>query len=183
MKSCQHLVKCSNIIRQLDYSYRNIPTIPTGILCEPLKYIRCKALTLSFSAVYMLLFSVSEGNCVAVPSSPASWLPPLCLSELCHCFNIDVKHPRIFKGPEDAQFGFSVLQHETNGEKSYVSELHLHDNNDGDDGDKMLTVVLCFRMLVGAPWDGTPGNRKGDVYKCIVGEEKNSACSKVNLGG
>lgn len=79
----------------------------------------------------------------------------LLLRELCHCFNIDVKHPRIFSGPEDALFGFSVLQHEANGEKS---------------------------MLVGAPWDGTPGNRKGDVYKCIVGKEKNSACSKVNLG-
>uniref|UniRef100_A0A665TRY0 Integrin, alpha 10 n=1 Tax=Echeneis naucrates TaxID=173247 RepID=A0A665TRY0_ECHNA len=79
----------------------------------------------------------------------------LCLSELCQCFNIDVKHPRIFTGPEDALFGFSVLQHEVDGEKS---------------------------MLVGAPWDGPPNNRKGDVYKCIVGGEKNSNCQKVNLG-
>ncbi|GAA6220627.1 integrin alpha-10 [Lates japonicus] len=79
----------------------------------------------------------------------------LLLKELCQCFNIDVKHPRIFTGPEDALFGFSVLQHEADGEKS---------------------------MLVGAPWDGPPNNRKGDVYKCIVGEEKNSNCSKVNLG-
>ncbi|XP_068998811.1 integrin alpha-10 [Embiotoca jacksoni] len=37
-------------------------------------------------------------------------------------------------------------------------------------------------MLVGAPWDGPPNNRKGDVYKCIIGEEKNSNCSKINLG-
>ncbi|KAJ0065992.1 hypothetical protein NL108_001213, partial [Boleophthalmus pectinirostris] len=37
-------------------------------------------------------------------------------------------------------------------------------------------------MLVGAPWDGPPNNRKGDVYKCIVGEERNSNCSKVYLG-
>uniref|UniRef100_A0A671WLM0 Integrin subunit alpha 10 n=1 Tax=Sparus aurata TaxID=8175 RepID=A0A671WLM0_SPAAU len=65
------------------------------------------------------------------------------------------KHPRIFTGPEDALFGFSVLQHESDGEKS---------------------------MLVGAPWDGPPNNRRGDVYKCIVGEERNSNCSKVNLG-
>ncbi|AWO96546.1 putative integrin alpha-10 [Scophthalmus maximus] len=79
----------------------------------------------------------------------------LLLIELCQCFNIDVKNPRIFTGPEDALFGFSVLQHEANGEKS---------------------------MLVGAPWDGPPNNRKGDVYKCIVGEERNSNCSKVNLG-
>uniref|UniRef100_A0AAQ5XKK2 VWFA domain-containing protein n=1 Tax=Amphiprion ocellaris TaxID=80972 RepID=A0AAQ5XKK2_AMPOC len=43
-------------------------------------------------------------------------------------------------GPEDTLFGFSVLQHEADGEKS---------------------------MLVGAPWDGPPNNRKGDVYKCI----------------
>uniref|UniRef100_A0A4W6FRI1 Integrin subunit alpha 10 n=1 Tax=Lates calcarifer TaxID=8187 RepID=A0A4W6FRI1_LATCA len=76
----------------------------------------------------------------------------LLLKELCQCFNIDVKHPRIFTGPEDALFGFSVLQHEADGEKS---------------------------MLVGAPWDGPPNNRKGDVYKCIVGEEKNSNCSKA----
>uniref|UniRef100_A0A671WJP7 Integrin subunit alpha 10 n=1 Tax=Sparus aurata TaxID=8175 RepID=A0A671WJP7_SPAAU len=77
------------------------------------------------------------------------------LHKLCQCFNIDVKHPRIFTGPEDALFGFSVLQHESDGEKS---------------------------MLVGAPWDGPPNNRRGDVYKCIVGEERNSNCSKVNLG-
>lgn len=37
-------------------------------------------------------------------------------------------------------------------------------------------------MLVGAPWDGPPNNRKGDVYKCSVGQEKNSSCNKVNLG-
>ncbi|KAI9533252.1 hypothetical protein NQZ68_025646 [Dissostichus eleginoides] len=79
----------------------------------------------------------------------------LLLKGLCHCFNIDVKNPRIFTGPEDALFGFSVLQHEDGGEKS---------------------------MLVGAPWDGPPNNRKGDVYKCIVGEERNSNCSKINLG-
>lgn len=42
----------------------------------------------------------------------------LFLLGLCQCFNIDVKHPRVFTGPEDAQFGFSVLQHEADGEKS-----------------------------------------------------------------
>ncbi|XP_052435407.1 integrin alpha-10 [Carassius gibelio] len=77
------------------------------------------------------------------------------LKGLCECFNIDVKRPRIFSGPEDALFGFSVLQHENNGEKS---------------------------ILVGAPWDGPQNNRKGDIYKCIVGDETNSNCSKVNLG-
>ncbi|RXN12456.1 integrin alpha-10 [Labeo rohita] len=78
-----------------------------------------------------------------------------CNRGLCECFNIDVKRPRIFSGPEDALFGFSVLQHENNGEKS---------------------------ILVGAPWDGPQNNRKGDIYKCIVGDEINSNCSKVNLG-
>uniref|UniRef100_A0AAY4C6Y6 VWFA domain-containing protein n=1 Tax=Denticeps clupeoides TaxID=299321 RepID=A0AAY4C6Y6_9TELE len=77
------------------------------------------------------------------------------LSGLCESFNIDVKRPRIFSGPEDALFGFTVLQHEAGGEKS---------------------------MLVGAPWDGPPNNRKGDVYRCMLGNERNSNCSKVNLG-
>uniref|UniRef100_A0A8C1V394 Integrin, alpha 10 n=1 Tax=Cyprinus carpio TaxID=7962 RepID=A0A8C1V394_CYPCA len=80
--------------------------------------------------------------------------PPLTMW-LPLCFNIDVKRPRIFSGPEDALFGFSVLQHENNGEKS---------------------------ILVGAPWDGPQNNKKGDIYKCIVGDEINSNCSKVNLG-
>ncbi|XP_036451970.1 integrin alpha-10 [Colossoma macropomum] len=78
----------------------------------------------------------------------------LLLKGLCECFNVDVNRPRIFSGPEDALFGFSVLQHEVDGEKL---------------------------MLVGAPWDGPPNNRIGDVYKCTVGDELNSNCSKVNL--
>lgn len=45
-----------------------------------------------------------------------------------------------------------------------------------------FSLSCCLRMLVGAPWDGPPDNRKGDVYKCIVGEEKKSNCSKVHLG-
>lgn len=43
-------------------------------------------------------------------------------------------------------------------------------------------LPLCQRLLVGAPWDGPPNNRKGDIYKCIVGKERNSKCSKMNLG-
>ncbi|TWW79155.1 Integrin alpha-10, partial [Takifugu flavidus] len=74
---------------------------------------------------------------------------------LCRSFNIDVKNPRIFSAPNDTLFGFSVLQHEARGEKS---------------------------LLVGAPWDGPANNRKGDIYKCIVGKERNSKCSKMNLG-
>ncbi|ROI36382.1 Integrin alpha-10 [Anabarilius grahami] len=99
-------------------------------------------------------FKVSLKQSLALP--PVTVLvevPPS--SGLCECFNIDVKRPRIFIGPEDALFGFSVLQHENNGEKS---------------------------ILVGAPWDGPQNNRKGDIYKCIVEDEINSNCSKVNLG-
>ncbi|KAG5856406.1 hypothetical protein ANANG_G00007630 [Anguilla anguilla] len=77
------------------------------------------------------------------------------LKGLCQCFNVDVKRPRIFTGPEDALFGFSVLQHEVEGEKL---------------------------MLVGAPWDGPANSRKGDIYKCTVAEERSSNCTKVNLG-
>ncbi|XP_070622777.1 integrin alpha-10 [Erythrolamprus reginae] len=70
-------------------------------------------------------------------------------------FNIDVTRPQIFRGPQEAQFGYKVLQFTAQGQKW---------------------------MLVGAPWDGTEGDRKGDVYKCIVGERKNSTCAKVNIG-
>ncbi|XP_063002172.1 integrin alpha-10 [Elgaria multicarinata webbii] len=70
-------------------------------------------------------------------------------------FNIDVKRPQIFRGPQEAQFGYKVLQYTAQGQKW---------------------------MLVGAPWDGTEDDRKGDVYKCIVGEKNNSTCAKVNIG-
>ncbi|KAG9469163.1 hypothetical protein GDO78_021107 [Eleutherodactylus coqui] len=32
-------------------------------------------------------------------------------------FNIDAKRPQVLRGPEDAQFGYKVLQHEADGEK------------------------------------------------------------------
>ncbi|MFT7808519.1 integrin alpha-10 [Arapaima gigas] len=76
------------------------------------------------------------------------------LEGLCQCFNIDVKRPRIFSGPDSTLFGFSVLQHEAEGEKL---------------------------ILVGAPWDGPADNRIGDIYKCVVGDERSSNCTKVNL--
>uniref|UniRef100_A0A670ZEH6 Integrin subunit alpha 10 n=1 Tax=Pseudonaja textilis TaxID=8673 RepID=A0A670ZEH6_PSETE len=77
---------------------------------------------------------------------PQGWIIP---------FNIDVRRPQIFRGPQEAQFGYKVLQFTAQGQKW---------------------------MLVGAPWDGTADDRKGDVYKCIVGERKNSTCTKVNIG-
>ncbi|XP_029436075.1 integrin alpha-10 [Rhinatrema bivittatum] len=79
----------------------------------------------------------------------------LLLKGLCSPFNIDEKKVQVFHGPPEAQFGYRVLQHETEGQKW---------------------------MLVGAPWDGTADDRKGDVYRCLVGAEPNSTCTKVGLG-
>ncbi|XP_077697731.1 integrin alpha-10 [Eretmochelys imbricata] len=89
------------------------------------------------------------------PCAAGCGLPVLFVAGLCRSFNIDVKRPQIFQGPPEAQFGYKVLQHEAGGEKW---------------------------MLVGAPWDGTADNRKGDVYKCVMGARNVSACAKVNLG-
>ncbi|NWX11048.1 ITA10 protein, partial [Caloenas nicobarica] len=60
---------------------------------------------------------------------------------LCVGFNVDVRDPRLFLGPPEAQFGYKVLQRV-------------------DDGEKWL--------LVAAPWDG---DGQGDVYKCRVGPQ------------
>ncbi|XP_032569103.1 integrin alpha-10-like isoform X2 [Chiroxiphia lanceolata] len=68
----------------------------------------------------------------------------LLLPGLCAGFNIDVEHPRVFRGPPESQFGYRVLQR-------------------GGDGDRGL--------LVGAPWDG---DGQGDVYKCGVGPQNSS---------
>ncbi|XP_063295599.1 integrin alpha-10 [Pelobates fuscus] len=70
-------------------------------------------------------------------------------------FNIDTRRPQVFRGPEAAQFGYKVLQHEAHGQKW---------------------------LLVGAPWDGSDDNRQGDVYKCSMEAQNNSSCTKVNLG-
>uniref|UniRef100_A0A8C6QXI6 Integrin, alpha 10 n=1 Tax=Nannospalax galili TaxID=1026970 RepID=A0A8C6QXI6_NANGA len=74
---------------------------------------------------------------------------------LCLPFNLDVHHPRLFTGPPEAEFGYSVLQHVGGGQRW---------------------------MLVGAPWDGPSGDRKGDVYRCTIGEPHNAPCAKGHLG-
>nr|XP_014341411.1 PREDICTED: integrin alpha-10 isoform X1 [Latimeria chalumnae] len=79
----------------------------------------------------------------------------LAFEGLSDSFNIDVKRPRIFQGPKGAQFGYKVLPYEAEGQKW---------------------------LLVGAPWDGTEDNRMGDVYKCTMGEETDSTCTKLNIG-
>ncbi|XP_067169607.1 integrin alpha-10 [Apteryx mantelli] len=78
----------------------------------------------------------------------------LLLPGLCAAFNVDVSSPRLFQGPPEAQFGYKVLQRAAGGRKW---------------------------LLVGAPWDGPAGDRRGDVYKCLVGPP-NSTCTKANLG-
>ncbi|XP_023390599.1 integrin alpha-10, partial [Pteropus vampyrus] len=74
---------------------------------------------------------------------------------LCSPFNLDVHHPRLFPGPPEAEFGYSVLQHVGGGRRW---------------------------MLVGAPWDGPSGDRRGDVYRCPVGGSHNAPCAKGHLG-
>ncbi|KAF3813325.1 hypothetical protein GH733_018476, partial [Mirounga leonina] len=74
---------------------------------------------------------------------------------LCSPFNLDVHHPRLFPGPPEAEFGYSVLQHVGGGRRW---------------------------MLVGAPWDGPSGDRRGDVYRCPVGGSHSAPCAKGHLG-
>lgn len=48
-----------------------------------------------------------------------------------------------------------------------------------------LTVLIFMpspRMLVGAPWDGPSGDRRGDIYRCPVGSSHNASCAKGHLG-
>ncbi|KAI4580511.1 hypothetical protein MJT46_019280, partial [Ovis ammon polii x Ovis aries] len=74
---------------------------------------------------------------------------------LCLPFNLDVHRPRLFLGPPEAEFGYSVLQHVGGGRQW---------------------------MLVGAPWDGPSGDRRGDVYRCLVGGSHSAPCAKGHLG-
>ncbi|XP_037682086.1 integrin alpha-10 isoform X3 [Choloepus didactylus] len=83
------------------------------------------------------------------------FLPLMFLTGLCSPFNLDVHHPRLFPGPPEAEFGYSVLQHVGGGQRW---------------------------MLVGAPWDGPSGDRRGDVYRCPVGGPPNVPCVKSHLG-
>ncbi|XP_007538745.3 integrin alpha-10 [Erinaceus europaeus] len=82
-------------------------------------------------------------------------LPLVFLTGLCSSFNLDVHHPRLFPGPPEAEFGYRVLQYVGGGQRW---------------------------MLVGAPWDGPSGDRRGDVYRCPVGASHNAPCAKGHLG-
>ncbi|XP_037356079.1 integrin alpha-10 [Talpa occidentalis] len=89
------------------------------------------------------------------PLIPHLFLPLLFLTGLSSPFNLDVHHPRLFPGPPEAEFGYSVLQHVEGGQRW---------------------------MLVGAPWDGPSGDRRGDVYRCPVGGLHSAPCAKGHLG-
>ncbi|KAM4871319.1 integrin alpha-10 [Thomomys bottae] len=83
------------------------------------------------------------------------FLALMLLTALCTPFNLDVYHPRLFTGPPEAEFGYSVLQHAGGGQRW---------------------------MLVGAPWDGRSGDKNGDVYRCSVEGTRNTPCAKGHLG-
>ncbi|KAM4577268.1 integrin alpha-2 [Odontesthes bonariensis] len=68
-------------------------------------------------------------------------------------FNVGTAGAKIFSGPAAEEFGYTVQQ-ATNHQGKW--------------------------LLVGAPWSGFSGNRKGDVYKCPVSGSRNS-CDKLNL--
>uniref|UniRef100_A0A9L0RB58 Integrin subunit alpha 10 n=1 Tax=Equus caballus TaxID=9796 RepID=A0A9L0RB58_HORSE len=90
-----------------------------------------------------------------LPLIPHLFLLLMFLTGLCFPFNLDVHRPRLFPGPPTAEFGYSVLQHVGGGRRW---------------------------MLVGAPWDGPSGNRRGDIYRCPVGGSHNAPCAKGHLG-
>ncbi|XP_012998603.1 integrin alpha-10 isoform X2 [Cavia porcellus] len=90
-----------------------------------------------------------------LPLLPHLFLPLVCLTGLCSPFNLDAHHPRLFTGPPEAEFGYSVLQHVVGGRRW---------------------------MLVGAPWDGPSGDRRGDVYRCPVDGPHSVPCAKSHLG-
>uniref|UniRef100_A0A672TTZ5 Integrin subunit alpha 1 n=1 Tax=Strigops habroptila TaxID=2489341 RepID=A0A672TTZ5_STRHB len=68
--------------------------------------------------------------------------------------NVDVKNAMTFSGPLEDMFGYTVQQYE-NEEGKWV--------------------------LIGSPLVGQPEKRTGDVYKCPVGRDNQSPCTKLNL--
>uniref|UniRef100_A0AAQ4QMR3 Integrin subunit alpha 2 n=1 Tax=Gasterosteus aculeatus aculeatus TaxID=481459 RepID=A0AAQ4QMR3_GASAC len=68
-------------------------------------------------------------------------------------FNVGTAGSKIFSGPADEEFGYTIKQ---------------ASNHEGK------------WLLVSAPWSGFSQNRKGDVYKCQVSGSRNS-CDKLNL--
>ncbi|XP_038130766.1 integrin alpha-11-like [Cyprinodon tularosa] len=71
------------------------------------------------------------------------------------CFNFDTKNYKIFHGSTDAQFGYTVQQHEAGGRQW---------------------------LLVGAPLEFTGELQTGDVYKCPLDIKSSANCSRLDLG-
>uniref|UniRef100_A0A8C5HRL5 Integrin alpha-11-like n=1 Tax=Gouania willdenowi TaxID=441366 RepID=A0A8C5HRL5_GOUWI len=69
-------------------------------------------------------------------------------------FNFDSKNIKIFSGSEEAQFGYTVQQHEAQQNQ----------------------------LLVGAPFETTENMHTGDIYKCPLDVKASSNCSRINLG-
>uniref|UniRef100_A0A8U7NTL9 Integrin subunit alpha 1 n=1 Tax=Corvus moneduloides TaxID=1196302 RepID=A0A8U7NTL9_CORMO len=78
----------------------------------------------------------------------------LSLFHLVRTSNVDVKNALTFNGPLEDMFGYTVQQYE-NEEGKWV--------------------------LIGSPLVGQPEKRTGDVYKCPVGRDSPSPCTKLNL--
>ncbi|XP_048099786.1 LOW QUALITY PROTEIN: integrin alpha-2-like [Alosa alosa] len=68
-------------------------------------------------------------------------------------FNVGTMGVKIFSGPANEQFGYTVQQ---------------------------LTNHKGKWLLVGSPWNGYPDNRRGDVYKCQISGSK-TTCDRLNL--
>ncbi|XP_058501216.1 integrin alpha-11 [Solea solea] len=77
------------------------------------------------------------------------------LPDLHLCFNFDSKNFKIFSGSKEAQFGYTVQQHEAGGRQW---------------------------LLVGAPFESTGAQQTGDVFRCPLDTRDSANCSRLNLG-
>ncbi|RXN21390.1 integrin alpha-2-like protein [Labeo rohita] len=80
-------------------------------------------------------------------------LQSLCIAHT-QGFNVNTAGAKIFSGPAEDQFGYTVQQ---------------LSNNQGK------------WLLVGSPWNRYPQNRKGDLYKCDISASRRANCQKLNL--
>uniref|UniRef100_A0A6Q2YAP8 VWFA domain-containing protein n=1 Tax=Esox lucius TaxID=8010 RepID=A0A6Q2YAP8_ESOLU len=79
----------------------------------------------------------------------------VCVLGMQHCFNFDTKKYKIIEGSKEAQFGYTVQQHEAGGQKW---------------------------LLVGAPFETSGQHQTGDVYKCPMNMRAKTNCTRLNLG-
>ncbi|XP_029574008.1 integrin alpha-2-like [Salmo trutta] len=86
-------------------------------------------------------------------NSDTNWEPDVHTVWYSEAFNVGTADAKVFSGPANEQFGYTVQQ---------------------------LTNHQGKWLLVGAPWSGFTDNRKGDVYKCPVSGSKTS-CDKLNI--